>query len=379
MRIGITCYPSAGGSGVIATELGHSLAARGHEIHFISYSRPFRLERRNDSIRFHKVKTVTYPLFKYPPYSLALAVSMADVARNFHLDILHVHYAIPHATSAYLANEILAPKHIGVVTTLHGTDITLVGSDKTFYDITRLSIEKSDAVTAVSRFLADETKETLNVTKPIDVIPNFVDAGVFREEASREMREAIGLGEGPVLIHISNFRKVKNTRDVIRLFAKVHEQTGARLLLVGDGPERIPCRILAEELGIQGDIRFLGNRVIVQEILPIADALLLPSTVESFGLVALEAMACGVPVIGYEGGGLPEVVRHGKDGFLVPLGDLERMIEMTLELLQNAERRSTMAATARRRAIESFSTERITALYEDVYRRVANGGDTGVR
>ncbi len=374
MRIGITCYPSAGGSGIVATELGHALAAKGHQIHFISYSRPFRLDEEGKGIHFHKVKTVTYPLFKYPPYSLALAVRMADVVRRENLDILHVHYAIPHATSAFLANEILAPRRVGVVTTLHGTDITLVGSDKTFYDITRLSIERSDAVTAVSEFLARETRDKLNVKHPIDVIHNFVDGDLFQTDASEEIRASIGLDGGPVLIHISNFRKVKNARDVIRLFARVHEATDAHLLLLGDGPERVSCRILAEELGIQSRISFLGNRATVQDVLPLADLLLLPSTVESFGLVALEAMACGVPVVGYEGGGLPEVVRQGEDGLLAPLGDLERMIEMTLELLQNENRRSTMSEKARTRALETFSTEKVTAEYEAVYRRVHAGG-----
>ncbi len=355
---------------MIATELGHALAAKGYEIHFISYSRPFRLGAASEGIHFHKVKTVTYPLFKYPPYSLALAVRMADVVRRKKLDILHVHYAIPHATSAFLANEILAPQRVGVVTTLHGTDITLVGSDETFYDITRLSIERSDAVTAVSDFLAQETREALNVTKPIDVIPNFVNGELFQTAASEQTRASIDLEGGPVMIHISNFRKVKNVRDVIRLFASVHEQTGAQLLLLGDGPERVPCRILAEELGIQSQIHFLGNQTTVQDVLPLADLLLLPSTVESFGLVALEAMACGVPVVGYEGGGLPEVVRQGEDGLLAPLGDLERMIEMTLELLQNENRRAKMAENSRRRAVETFSTDKITREYEAVYRRV---------
>ncbi|NNE10262.1 MAG: N-acetyl-alpha-D-glucosaminyl L-malate synthase BshA [Gemmatimonadetes bacterium] len=370
MRIGITCYPSAGGSGVIATELGRSLAGRGHDIHFISYSRPFRLPREDDHIRFHKVKTVTYPLFKYPPYSLALAVRMAEVARREKLDLFHVHYAIPHATSALLANMILEPHRVGVVTTLHGTDITLVGSDESFFEITKLSIERSDAVTAVSDFLARETQEKLAVKHPIDVIPNFVDSQMFDTKVNPDLRAEIGIDDGPVLMHISNFRKVKNVKDVIQLFAAVQESTGAQLVLVGDGPERIPSRILAEELGVLDRILFLGNRVEVGQILPLADLLLLPSTVESFGLVALEAMACGIPVVGYDGGGLPEVVRHGTDGMLAPLGSVERMIEMTLELLQNPEKRKMMGSAARERALSEFATESITARYEAVYERV---------
>ncbi|MFH1680682.1 MAG: N-acetyl-alpha-D-glucosaminyl L-malate synthase BshA [Candidatus Eisenbacteria bacterium] len=374
MRIGITCYPSAGGSGVVATELGHALAERGHEIHFVSYSRPFRLETGGPGISFHKVKTVTYPLFKDPPYSLALAVRMAEVVRREKLDLFHVHYAIPHATSAFLANEILGKDRVKVVTTLHGTDITLVGSEESFFEITKFSIERSDAVTAVSRFLARETKEKLRVEKRIDVIPNFVDPRVFTGETDPGLRDRFDIDTGPVLMHISNFRKVKNVRDVVRLLARVHEATGARLLLVGDGPERVPCRILAEELGVQDRIHFLGNRIAVPRILALADLLLLPSTVESFGLVALEAMASGVPVVGYDGGGLPEVVRNGVDGLLAPLGDLERMIEMTLELLQNPARRREMSGAARARASDAFSTEKITTEYENLYRRVIREG-----
>ncbi|MBM3319451.1 MAG: N-acetyl-alpha-D-glucosaminyl L-malate synthase BshA [Candidatus Eisenbacteria bacterium] len=374
MKIGITCYPTAGGSGVVATELGHALAEKGHEVHFVSYSRPFRLETEGTGIVFHKVKTMTYPLFKYPPYSLALAVRMAEVVRREKLDLLHVHYAIPHATSAFLANQILGESRVKVVTTLHGTDITLVGSEESFFEITKFSIERSDAVTAVSRFLARETREKLRVEKPIDVIPNFVNPRVFSGTPDESLRDRLDLDEGPVLMHISNFRKVKNVRDVVRLLARVREATGAQLLLVGDGPERVPCRILAEELGVQDRIHFLGNRIAVHRILPFADLLLLPSTVESFGLVALEAMASGVPVVGYDGGGLPEVVRNGVDGALAPLGDLERMIEMTRELLQNPARRREMSRAAKERAAADFSTEKITAEYEAIYQRVIREG-----
>jgi len=375
MRIGITCYPSAGGSGVVATELGRALAARGHRIHFVSYSRPFRLDQRSEGITFHKVRTVTYPLFKYPPYSLALAVRIAEVARNEKLDLFHVHYAVPHATSAYLANRILGERRVKVVTTLHGTDITLVGGEKSFHEITKFSIEESDAVTAVSRFLARETEVKLGVRKRIDVIPNFVDAAVFTGSAEPDLRERLDLDDGPVLMHVSNFRKVKNVRDFVRLFARVCGSVPAQLLLVGDGPERVPCRILAEELGVQNRISFLGNRIAVHRVLPLADLLLLPSTVESFGLVALEAMACGVPVVGYDGGGLPEVVRHGTDGMLAPLGDLERMIAMTLDVLQNESLRRRMGESARARARESFSTAEVTSEYEKLYRRVLREGE----
>ncbi|RPJ45362.1 MAG: N-acetyl-alpha-D-glucosaminyl L-malate synthase BshA [Candidatus Latescibacterota bacterium] len=374
MRIGITCYPSAGGSGVIATELGHALAERGHEVHFVSYSRPFRLEVKGPGIHFHKVKTVQYPLFKYPPYSLALAVRIAEVVRKENLDLFHVHYAIPHATSAFLANQILGERRVKVVTTLHGTDITLVGAEESFLEITKFSIEQCDAVTAVSAFLARETRVKLRVEKPIDVIPNFVDPAIFDGGTDATLRQRLDLGDRPTLIHISNFRKVKNVRDVVRLFARVRKDVDAELLLIGDGPERVPCLILAEELGVEKRIHFLGNRVAVHRILPLADILLLPSTVESFGLVALEAMACGVPVIGYDGGGLPEVVRSGTDGLLAPLGDLERMIEMTRELLQNPMRRKKMGEAARVRAATEFSTDKVTTEYENMYRRVLGGG-----
>jgi N-acetyl-alpha-D-glucosaminyl L-malate synthase BshA len=374
VNIGITCYPSAGGSGVVATELGRALAARGHRVHFVSYARPFRLEADGPGISFHKVHTVNYPLFKYPPYSLALAVRMAEVVRSERLDLFHVHYAVPHATSAFLANQLLGEQRAKIVTTLHGTDITLVGAEESFLEIAKFSIERSDGITAVSEFLARETREKLGVEKRIDVIPNFVDPSAYGGEADPDVRERLGLDGEPVLMHISNFRKVKNVRDVIRLFARVAEKTGARLLLVGDGPERVPCRILAEELGVQHRIDFLGNRISVRGILPLADLLLLPSTVESFGLVALEAMASRIPVLGYDGGGLPEVVRNGTDGLLAPLGRLEILVEMTLELLQNPVRRRQMGVAARARAAETFSTERVATLYENLYRSVLGEG-----
>jgi N-acetyl-alpha-D-glucosaminyl L-malate synthase BshA len=374
VNIGITCYPSAGGSGVVATELGRALAARGHRVHFVSYARPFRLETDDPGISFHKVKTINYPLFKYPPYSLALAVRMAEVVRSERLDLFHVHYAVPHATSAFLANQLLGEERAKIVTTLHGTDITLVGAEESFLEIAKFSIERSDGITAVSEFLARETREKLGVEKRIDVIPNFVDPSAYGGEADPDLRDRLGLEGEPVLMHISNFRKVKNVRDVIRLFARVAEKTGARLLLVGDGPERVPCRILAEELGVQHRIDFLGNRISVRGILPLADLLLLPSTVESFGLVALEAMASRVPVLGYDGGGLPEVVRSGIDGLLAPLGRLEILVEMTLELLQNPVRRRQMGVAARVRAVEAFSTERVATLYENLYRNVLGEG-----
>jgi N-acetyl-alpha-D-glucosaminyl L-malate synthase BshA len=374
VNIGITCYPSAGGSGVVATELGRALAARGHRVHFVSYARPFRLENDDPGISFHKVKTINYPLFKYPPYSLALAVRMAEVVRSERLDLFHVHYAVPHATSAFLANQLLGEERAKIVTTLHGTDITLVGAEESFLEIAKFSIERSDGITAVSEFLARETREKLGVEKRIDVIPNFVDPSAYGGEADPDLRDRLGLEGEPVLMHISNFRKVKNVRDVIRLFARVAEKTGARLLLVGDGPERVPCRILAEELGVQHRIDFLGNRISVRGILPLADLLLLPSTVESFGLVALEAMASRVPVLGYDGGGLPEVVRSGIDGLLAPLGRLEILVEMTLELLQNPVRRRQMGVAARVRAVEAFSTERVATLYENLYRNVLGEG-----
>ena len=370
MKIGITCYPGAGGSGVVATELGYALARKGHHAHFISYSRPFRLERDCPRVHFHKVKTVTYPLFKYPPYSLALAVRMAEVTRNVNLDVLHVHYAIPHATSAYLANRILEPESVKVVTTLHGTDITLVGADESFYEITRLSIKHSNAVTAVSRFLERETRRKLHIDKTIDVIPNFIDPDKFTRRKEGSIIEGYNRNDGPLIVHISNFRRVKNVLDVVRLTARVNEYLVVHCLLVGEGPEKEACRILAEELGVDDRIHFMGNRTEVEKILPHADLFLLPSTVESFGLVALEAMACGVPVVGYNGGGLPEVVRHGEDGFLAPLGNLERMIEMTLDLLQNSDLRRRIGERARNRAIEEFSTERVTKMYEELYLRV---------
>lgn len=372
MRIGITCYPVYGGSGVVATELGKALAQRGHEIHFISYAIPFRLDRFTERIWFHEVTTHDYPLFEHRPYTLTLTSKMVDVAQHAKLDLLHVHYAIPHATSAVLARDILAQRgiHVPVVTTLHGTDITLVGQDPSFQPVVEHSINASDAVTSVSRYLSDETYARFNISKEIDVVPNFVDVDRFRPLNKSHFRNAIAAHGEFIMVHVSNFRPVKRAQDTVELLARLRgEGVAVKLLLVGDGPDRQHCECLARKRGVMEDVRFLGKQDPIEELLAVADVFLMPSGSETFGLAALEAMACGVPVIASNIGGLPELVQDGKSGYLVPLGDVDTMSCRVRELIRNKALRQQMGVAARERALE-FRLDAIIPHYEAIYERL---------
>jgi N-acetyl-alpha-D-glucosaminyl L-malate synthase BshA len=368
VRIGITCYPTVGGSGAVAAELGKQLARRGHAVHFISYRLPFRLGDFQQNISFHEVDVSTYPLFEYPPHDLALAVKMAETAREHRLDLFHVHYAIPHAIAGFLAQQMLGEKAPRMVTTLHGTDITIVGQDRSFFEITRFGIERSQGVTAVSEFLRRMTLDEFQVKTPIEVIPNFVDLDRYAGE--RPDRSAYAAPDQKVLLHVSNFRPVKRVLDVVRIFERVVREVDGVLLMVGEGPERSSAQALARRLGIHERLRFLGIQQGMEEIVGMADVLLLPSELESFGLSALEAMAAGVPVVGSDAGGLPEVVKHTETGFLLPVGDVEGMATRTLEILKDDERRREMGAAGRRRAESLFNADRVVNQYERVYEKV---------
>jgi N-acetyl-alpha-D-glucosaminyl L-malate synthase BshA len=372
MRIGITCYPTYGGSGALATELALALGRRGHEVHVISYASPFRLRNFAEHVYFHEVDlSGVYPLLEYFPYSLALAVKQHEVALREGLEILHVHYAVPHATAAFLAKEMLEPDHaIKVVTTLHGTDITLVGQEKSFFTVTKFSIEHSDAVTAVSRFLRDETYSAFGCTTcEIAVIPNFVNLADFYPATDPGCRSAFGPPDRRVMMHISNFRPVKRVLDVVHAFAKIHERLPAVLVFVGDGPDRPAAEAPAEELGLLPDVRFLGKVDAVADLLRCADLFLLPSGSESFGLAALEAMACGVPVVATRVGGLPEVIEDGVTGALVPVGDTEALARQSLDLLTDAARLAATRAACVKRAAQ-FSADLIVPRYEALYAQV---------
>ena len=368
MKIGITCYPTYGGSGVVATELGKELAARGHDVHFISYALPIRLTM-NDRIYFHEVEVLTYPLFEYPPYDLVLATKMAEVMTRFDLDILHVHYAIPHSISAYLAKMMLNERVVPFVTTLHGTDITLVGNDRSYLPITRFGIERSDAVTAVSEYLKRRTIEEFQVQREVTVIPNFVDCDLYKRSNDKSLRQKFAAPDEGILIHISNFRPLKRVEDVIETFSLVHKKRKSRLLMVGDGPDRPKAEWLAKTHGIADDVLFLGKQSDMSQVLSIADILLLPSELESFGLVALEAMACEVPVVASRVGGIPEVVNEGTDGFLFDVGDVSSMAEGCLTILNDPQRRAAMGQAAREHARRDYSSSKIVQLYENLYRR----------
>jgi len=371
MRIGIACYPTFGGSGVVATELALALATRGHAIHMLSYERPYRLPDYFPGVTFHQVTVPSYPLFLSPPYTLALATKMADVAEHAPLDLLHVHYALPHAISAILARQMResAGSRLAVVTTLHGTDITLVGQDRSYLPITRFAIEKSDGITAVSRYLRDVTIAQFGIRHEIDVVPNFIDAERYRPEAASDWARGFRHGGEALLAHVSNFRPVKRIGDVIEIFDRVLAHLPARLLLVGDGPDRALAERLCREKKICDRVHFLGNVTAVETLLPVCDLLLLTSDKESFGLSALEAMACGVPVVGTDAGGLPEVVESGTSGFLRPIGDVEGMSADALAILSDAAVHRRFAAAARQRAVEEFPEERAVGDYLDVYQR----------
>jgi L-malate glycosyltransferase len=369
MKIGITCYPTYGGSGVVATELGKALAKRGHSVHFISYAMPMRLTGYQDNIVYHEVEMANYPLFDFPLYTLALTSKMVEVARYEKLDLFHCHYAIPHATSAYLAKQILQESNIKIITTLHGTDITLVGLEPSFLTIMKFSIEQSDGVTAVSRFLKEKTLTNYNINKEIEVIPNFIDIEKYRRISSDALCAKYASSGEKVLMHTSNFRPVKRVLDVIRIFYEVQKKVPSILIFIGDGPDRSQCEILCRELEIQKKVHFLGKQVELVPILSSADLFLMPSQSESFGLSALEAMACGVPVVSSSVGGLPELQVHGQTGFIAEIGDIDRMARYAIDLLTNQSKHTLFAEAARKRAIE-FESSKITAQYEQYYERI---------
>lgn len=379
MKIGITCYPTYGGSGVVATELGKGLAKRGHQIHFISYAMPMRLDGFMNNIFYHEVEMATYPLFEFPLYTPALASKMVEVAKFEKLDLIHAHYAIPHATSAYIAKQILNDEHLRIITTLHGTDITLIGLEPSFLSVMKFSIEKSDGVTAVSRFLKEKTITNYGINKEIEVIPNFVDTELFKKMADTNVRKVIAPNGEKILIHISNFRLVKRVTDVIRIFNLVVKKIPSKLVLVGDGPERSSCENLCRELQLGDSVKFLGKQAELVELLSAADLFLMPSQSESFGLSALEAMACEVPVISSSVGGLPELVVHGETGYIAEIGDIERMAKYAIELLLNNTRREMFAKAGRKRAVENFDIDEIVGVYERHYERILNTSPAHVR
>jgi N-acetyl-alpha-D-glucosaminyl L-malate synthase BshA len=373
MKIGITCYPVAGGSGIVATELGQQLATRGHQVHFISYALPFRLDRFQANLFFHAVEITDYPLFKHPPYTLSLAAKMAEIVCQEKLDILHVHYAIPHATSAFLAKQLINCKAPKVITTLHGTDITLVGADPSYFDITRFSINASDGITAVSKYLADETYDVFKIEKEIKVIPNFFDATRFNPATQMCKRRTFANDDEFIIAHTSNFRPVKRAIDVIDIFDKIARVHKAKLILIGEGPDIILARRQVTKKYLTDKVVFLGNQDRVEAILPMADLFLLPSEEESFGLAALEAMACGVPVIGSAGTGLMEVIIHDVNGFLFPVGDTTSMANAGIELLANRDRLAQFKINARASADERFNADKIIPQYEQYYEKILNG------
>ncbi len=376
MKIGITCYPTYGGSGVVATELGKALAERDHEIHFIASDLPFRLSHVAGNIFFHEVNVQSYPLFDYPPYTLSLTSKMVDIAKHVGLDLLHVHYALPHASSAVMAQQILDSEDLDlpIVTTLHGTDITLIGRDPSFAPVVTWSINESDGVTAVSDYLRQETYDHFEVSEDVEVIPNFIDTDRFVRQDKEHFKQALCPNGEKVIVHVSNFRPVKNTDQVVEVFHRLQNGTSnVKLLLVGDGPDRVPTERKARELGVYDDIRFLGKQDPIEEILSIADVFLMPSGSETFGLAALEAMACEVPVVASDVGGLPELVVHGETGFLCPLDDVDAFTERTRTLLHDEDQHAEMAAAARKRAVETFDIDRVVPLYEDYYERVRSG------
>lgn len=378
MKIGITCYPTYGGSGAVATELGLFLAERGHEVHFVSYAQPFRLGQYRERVYFHEVEMDEYPLFEHPPYSLALAVAIHDAVRKHDLDVFHVHYAIPHATSAWIAREMLGESGLPVVTTLHGTDITLVGLHPSFHGITRFSILKSDAITAVSSYLKEQTVRDFGVpAERVDVVPNFVDTKVYHPGKEPCHRETLAPDGEKIIMHISNFRAVKRVLDTVEVLARVTKRIPARLILIGDGPERPRVQALAEELDVADKVVFLGRHDSVAELLSCADVFLLPSSKESFGLVALEAMACGVPVVATDLGGLPEVVPHGEAGFLCSVGDVDAMADAVTDILRDEELHTRLATNGLAVVAEKFTAEFVVPQYEEIYRRVIEESGRG--
>jgi N-acetyl-alpha-D-glucosaminyl L-malate synthase BshA len=373
MNIGIVCYPTYGGSGVVATELAKALSTRGHQVHILSYARPTRLDTLDANISYHEVAVNSYPLFEYPPYDLALASHMVDLIRFQKLDLLHVHYAIPHATSGYLAKQILGQEaaHVPVITTLHGTDITIVGNDPSYKPVVDFSINQSDGVTAVSEYLRNETYANFDIKNEIKVVPNFVDLERFHRQEKSHFKQIICPNDEKIVVHVSNFRKVKRVNDVVEVFAYIIKSgIKAKLVMVGDGPERTNAEQHCRDLGVCGDVRFVGKQEKVEEILSIADLFLMPSGSETFGLAALEAMSCSVPVISTNIGGIPELNIQGETGFLCDVGDTDTMGHHAVAILGNDSLQKTMAHNARKRA-EMFEIDNIVSMYEDYYEEVA--------
>lgn len=371
MKIGIVCYPTYGGSGVIATELGKALADKGYKVHFITYKQPFRLDFFHENIFFHEVNFSNYPLFEYPPYETALASKIVDVALFEKLDLLHVHYAIPHASAAYIAKQILKEKnyHLPFITTLHGTDITLVGKDETFIPVVTFSINQSDGITSVSQSLKDETYQNFDITKDIAVIPNFIDFSRFKKLDKEHFRKVIAKNGEKIIVHTSNFRKVKRVEDVVKVFCKIKESIPAKLLLVGDGPERQNVEKLTRQVCMEDDVYFLGKQEAVEELLAIADLFVLPSETESFGLAALEAMACEVPVISTNTGGIPEINVQGVTGYLSNVGDVDDMAANAIKILSDEFTLLQFRKNAIAQA-NKFSLDSILPMYEAYYRKV---------
>ena len=370
MRVAIACYPTHGGSGVVASELALGLAERGHKIHIVSYAVPFRLRTFHPNVLIHEVEVASYPLFKYPPYTLGLATKLAEVAAEHQLDVIHAHYAVPHAVSAFLAREILGGESPKVITTLHGTDITLVGADKSFHRVIRFAIESSDGVTAVSKYLRQRTADEFGTEHAVEVIYNFVDTARCRRSVDKCTRDHWAPNGEKILMHASNFRPVKRVSDVVRIFDRVQKKLPSKLLLVGQGPERLFVQQLVKELRLTEQVHFLGEQDYLESLLSCADLFILPSEQESFGLVALEAMACEVPVLGTSIGGLPEVVVHGETGFLFPVGEIQQMADAAIELLSDPLRLERFRRSARAWAVERFDSERIIPEYERFYQQV---------
>lgn len=371
MKIGITCYPTYGGSGVIATELGKALAQRGHQVHFISYALPFRLTNFVENVFFHEVEMSSYPLFEFPLYTLALASKMVEVTEFENLDLLHVHYAIPHASSAYLAKNMLRKKKdIKIITTLHGTDITLVGLEPSFLPLVKFSIEESDGVTAVSRFLKEKTITNYYIDKNIEVIPNFIDTEIFKPMEACVFRKHIAPDGEKILVHTSNFRQVKRVTDTIRVLERVIKEVPTKLILVGDGPDRSECERLARQLNLAEHVKFLGKQEGLVEILNSADIFLIPSQSESFGLAALEAMACGKPVVSSSVGGLPELIKHNETGFIAEIGDVDRMAKYVIDLLTNEKKYEVFSRNSRDRTLNKFDKTKVIPMYEEFYKHI---------
>ena len=375
MNVGITCYPTYGGSGIVATELGMELANRGHQVHFISYANPIRLDGDTPRIHYHEVEVSNYPLFQYPPYCLALASRMAEVAESYDLDVLHVHYAVPHSISALLAQQMLAPtRRLPFITTLHGTDITLVGADRSYFPITRFSMEQSDGITAVSDYLRRRTVEVFGVTREIRAIKNFVNCERYHPDDAKTGAAHYAPPGEKLLLHLSNFRPVKRVMDCVRILAEVRKSVPAHLLMAGDGPDRGPCEHLARELRMDKHVTFLGKQDHVERLIPLAHVMLMPSEQESFGLAALEAMACGVVPVSTRVGGVPELITHGEDGFLEAVGDIAAHAARVVELLTDGDLHYRMSRAGRWNASERFCSDKIIPQYERYYREVVAAG-----